>query len=809
MVMHPYDGPESSQQQVDLGFPESSRSLATAGAAPGLSHRHGRQDAERDRSPSNAVSGLRKPSLAGLIWTAAGVGLCLDGIAVSLAWRGSQAGQWLFWIALVGPFAVFAGIQLASSPSPALRQLAVVLTGLYPSVMYRMSSPLVLGGFDEHLHERTLRDLLGGGGIFAPNPLLPISPYYPGLEVFTGMLVRLTGIPIIPAMSLVVFLCRILLVLALYHGAAAVTKSYRRASLMVILYAASPQFYFFNSQFAYQTMALTLGVGGLVLLYRSQHTSDRDKSRQLVGAATLALIAMVLTHHATSWMVLGFLIIWSLLSSGGSRWQILRTTLITAISIVAWTSVAAAHLSGYMEPIFGSVWQEKFYLRLGKGGHLFTDASGTSHPIWERAVLVAYAVLCISGAVVCGFILLRRALRFRRPMLGFTALVSLAYPLTLACHLEGSLILGLGDRASTFFFLPVALCCALVIPEPQPVRSNPHFLQTACSMGLIGAATLAYLGGMDFGSGPDWAHLPGRYLVSAESRTQDPETIAAVTWATAHLPPGSRITADRVPADLLAGHARLCPVFQTQQGLDPEKLYTAPSWDKLLTRTVRRLRIRYIYVDTRLSESLPHIGYYVNPLDTGDLKRISLRALTKFAHVRRILPVYHSGPVTIYSTARLGVPKDTAGVGQDRPVGPGVALSLILGAGVCLFLQTWLLPLHRSARELGFAGTSAAVVAIAIFIGSAGFDLRIMPGPAFMAGLPALGAVGISTAWWRRKPMFGTVRVVALRRPLVLLGLLATALGVFLSIHAAWGADVRTVQDILRHASTGRMASGL
>src|SRR5581483_12114410 len=98
-------------------------------------------------------------------------------------------------------------------------------------------------------------------GILAPNPVLPVSPQYPGLELFTGAAIRLTDMPIMLAMSLTVLLCRLLLILTIYHCALTVTPSRWGASLVVILYAASPQFYFFNSQFAYQTIALTLGLG--------------------------------------------------------------------------------------------------------------------------------------------------------------------------------------------------------------------------------------------------------------------------------------------------------------------------------------------------------------------------------------------------------------------------------------------------------------------------------------------------------------------------------------------------------------------
>jgi hypothetical protein len=53
---------------------------------------------------------------------------------------------------------------------------------------------------------------------------------------------------------------------------------------------------------------------------------------------------------------------------------------------------------------------------------------------------------------------------------------------------------------------------------------------------LIGGTAIIYLGGILLGSNPDYIRLPGPYLPSADFRTQDAETLAAVGWAGRHLP---------------------------------------------------------------------------------------------------------------------------------------------------------------------------------------------------------------------------------------------------------------------------------
>ena len=256
-------------------------------------------------------------------------------IAMAVAPRHPVVGQVLFFVAIVVPFTIFLTVLMVPRLG-SLREITVAILGLYPTVVYRMSSPLVLAGYDEHQHAQSLMNLLHGSGLFSPNPVLRVSPYYPGLELFTGVGIRLTGLPVVLAMSLVVLLCRLLLVLIIYHSALLVSPSRRGASLVVAFYAVSSEFYSFNSAFAYQTLALTLGLGGIFLLRRAQ-LADYAAARRLFFIASLVLIATVVTHHATSWMVLAFLIAWAAVSRKGERKLLARAAVVMGAAVAIWT----------------------------------------------------------------------------------------------------------------------------------------------------------------------------------------------------------------------------------------------------------------------------------------------------------------------------------------------------------------------------------------------------------------------------------------------------------------------------------------
>ncbi len=729
---------------------------------------------------------------------------------MAVAPRHPALGQVLFFVAIVVPFAIFLTVLMVPRLG-SLREITVAILGLYPAIVYRMSSPLVLAGYDEHLHAQSLMNLLLGSGLFSPNPILRVSPYYPGLELFTGVGIRLTGLPVVLAMSLVVLLCRLLLVLIIYHSALLVSPSRRGASLVVAFYAVSSHFYSFDSGFSYETLALTLGLGGIFLLRRAQ-LANHAAGRRLFFIASLVLIATVVTHHATSWMVLAFLIAWAATSRKGERKFLARAAVVMGVAAAIWTAALTPPLVSYLVPIFSGILQTAQAFLAGTSGHHIFGASGGTPPppYWERAVLVVYILSCTLAALVCAWIMLSRAFRNRDRMLGLLGALNLAFPLTAASHFNPN-VGELGDRAATFLFLPLALSCSLIIQRHPRVTRRPastrNPFRPAVLIALIGGTTIIYLGGIVLGSGPDWIRLPGPYLVSADFRSQDPETIAAVDWAATHLPPGSTVAADRVPAVLLESQARMWPMNQAQQGFVPAQLYLSASWGRQQTAIVKGLHIDYLYVDRRLADSLPYLGYYFSQGETAKPTRITAADVAKFAHVPGLKAVYHHGPVTIYDTVGLGVAPERKGFRGYHTMGLG-PMDAIFGAVVVLLIfwfRRRLAWVTSTARDIGVLGTTLAVMAATIFIGAALFALRLMPGPAFTLGAVATAVVILAV---RRRmdslplvpplPFLRRLEPRVLLEPLVLLGVVAGTAGLAIAFYAAWITDVADVNAILR-----------
>jgi len=235
-------------------------------------------------------------------------------------------------------------------------------------------------------------------------------------------------------------------------------------------------------------------------------------------------------------------------------------------------------------------------------------------------------------------------------------------------------------------------------------------------------------------------------------------------------------------------------------------LYFSATWGPQQTAIVKNLHIDYLYVDRRLADSLPYLGYYITQGETPKPTRITVADVAKFAHVPGLKAVYHHGPVTIYDTAGLGVVPERKGFWGYHAMGLG-PFDAIFGAGVALLIllfRTRLAWVKSTIRDIGVLGTTLAVMATLIFVGGVLFGLRLMPGPAFTVGFVATSVVILAV----RRRMDGLRPVPRLpslhrlvpfaRDPLVLLGVVAGAAGLAIAIYAAWITDVADVNAILR-----------
>src|SRR3954454_8674039 len=284
------------------------------------------------------------------------VGLLIQVVGYVLGWRGDEAAAvGLWYVGFVGIVVPFAWLLLAPSRTGHQRLGAALAFGLIMYASWFLTNPIMATRFDETLHVTTLVDMVDHHSFFYPNSTLPVSPHYPGLELATAGVHWLTGLPLIVCQVLVVLTARSTFILALFLLASRIGRSTQVGAATVLLYAGSAQFYFFNSQFSYQTVAIAMLIAALYLLVRA-FDSDEERPWKLLLAVQVCLGGLAITHHLTSWLTLVLLWLLTLFFWRGGAEGRGRLTLITAggAAVVgrAWPAITAPLLISSLGPIF-------------------------------------------------------------------------------------------------------------------------------------------------------------------------------------------------------------------------------------------------------------------------------------------------------------------------------------------------------------------------------------------------------------------------------------------------------------------------
>ena len=249
--------------------------------------------------------------------------------------------------------------------------------------------PLGFAFNDEFLHWRGTTNMLQSGKLFELNYGLPIGTHYPGIEEVTSALVSATGLSVFEAGLVVAGVAHSLFILFLYLAFVVAIRSHRIAGIAVLIYFAAPSLTSFNSMFVYETLALAfLGMCIVAGLRSAIEPSASDRRRWFI-VAVLCILATVITHHVTSYMLTGFLALVALASRlTGSRNTAGRfgvLALISALSVAAWIAFIARDTISYFSPtVVGMAQSLKNLTNGGASGAASTSSSPFSNTVLER-----------------------------------------------------------------------------------------------------------------------------------------------------------------------------------------------------------------------------------------------------------------------------------------------------------------------------------------------------------------------------------------------------------------------------------------
>ena len=587
--------------------------------------------------------------------------------AYTVARDGGSGASGATFFFLLGLLLIFVPslIRLISPTASRFERISLLcVVGISFYLVNVMYNPLYFSSFDEYLHWDTVNALASSGHLFSNNPLLPVSPFYPGLEIVTDGFAKLSGLSTFTAGIVVVGVARVVMVLALFSLYELITKSARIASIAMILYMANPHFLYFDAQFAYESLALPLAT--LVLFAIAHHETLNSSHHWLIRMTLIACIilaAIAVTHHVTDFVSDGFLLLWAVIfvfqrpprpywSKGRlQRSPLLWATLFGLLVSFAWISLPGNPVVDYLFSSFATIFNELGKIVSGAGGgrQLFVTYSGQPTPSWQRLLMLA-SVALISLSLPFGLLCLW--FRYRtNALVWMLGIVALAYPFSLVLRLtdSGSEI---SDRSSAFLFIAVACVLAIFIAQFWPTQR----LTWKHTSLLASVISVVFLGGIILGNGSVSEILPGPYIVAADGRSIEPEGIQSAEWAYSYLGPNNRMATDRVNQILMStfGNQRL--VTPIEDKIDEEAIFFSPSFGSYQISVLQQARVRYLVVDLRLSTALPYVGYYFDQGEPGAYQYttpIPQKDLTKFTTVPQINRIFDSGNIVLYDVGGL------------------------------------------------------------------------------------------------------------------------------------------------------------
>jgi len=736
------------------------------------------------RTGSGPVAESR--SHLGTVMLVAAVGIGIVGLADALGRSGhlTSAVLPLFFAGLLTIFVPCAWRLLGTGASRYERARVSLVLGVGLLVAYVLRSPLLLDGFDELLHGATLSQLMAGHSLLVSNTALPVSSYYPALELLTSAVKWITGLPVGLAQLFVLFAVRVVLVLAVFLVTERVGGSARAGGVGVLVYAANPQFYSFDAQYGYETLALGFAAAAVYLLISATRAASpttgsahpggvastggivtaaekadararRCRKGLDIGLALACLAALAVTHHLTSWLTVLFLLV---VGAGLDRTgrlgaaRVMRFAAISAFLLAGdWTILVGKRIWNYLDPIFHAALTGAATAlgQLHTDRQLFHSAAGAgAAPKWEIVVMLAAAVgWCLLLVPAALSAILDHTVR-GRSLRWIAVAVAAGFPLALLASVS-SASSEVGARATTFIFFGMAVVVGAWFASSRFMRTRHRLWRVP----VVAVASVCFLGMMIFGSGPDWSFVPGRYLVGADQRSVGAPSIAVAEWVATHVPTGTHVAADRVTGALLADLGHVEPVTAIGGLVNAGPLFFDPSIGHYETSLIRKAQVRYIVVDDRLASGLPKFGTYVEPGEAPTPKRLTLEELRKYDSVPGVRLVYDNGPIQVYDlSALLGAPAPMTGPLLPSSASATNVVVLLAAVGVSVLIGV---RMRRRRRGAPFAEGSvlrwiAAGMVVGVGAGAIVVPLHVSRTTVGLAGLATVAGIGLVATRQRR-----------------------------------------------------------
>ncbi|PAQ00364.1 hypothetical protein CIT25_21410 [Mesorhizobium mediterraneum] len=529
-------------------------------------------------------------------------------------------------------------------------------------------SPTSFINHDEFLHWIAADDLMTARRLFLSNPLFPIGPTYPALEILTTAIVNLTGLPLFAAGTLLLAVLRGTFIGALFLFFESITGSPRISAIACLAYMGCSTFVLFESMFSYESLGIVLCVLAFAVEAASKDLVGRPRLKAL-GLIALLLASLAVTHHLSATFTatyFGALAALEALRRQGPLRIGARTaagfTALLAIALPSlWVQARGIPLTGYLGPMVESGFDTLLGKILGAPTPRSEYPGAPDKALYMRLTTLL-AILLLALGLATGFFrslamaapsgarsgwrpirdILKR--RWRDSRLVLLALLAFGLPVSVAFRLT---IAGweIGNRMGTFVFIAVGLVVAVSIVHFWQGRTPRGWRRIAPAVALA----VIVLGGV---ASSTINPIHGRYRVAADQASIEPMGIETARWAKEWLGAGNRFTSDRINRLLLASYGRQDVRVRIIEGVYSARIFEAETLGPDEFWALARSDIDFLMIDLRLTTAPPVLGFYFEPWQRQGTP-LSGAELLKFNDIKGVTRIYDNGWIVIYDVRGL------------------------------------------------------------------------------------------------------------------------------------------------------------
>ena len=600
------------------------------------------------------------------VWIGLVAGVALVCLAYALAGRSTGSGEQAKFVVLWVGVVVFlwpAARRLANPLVSESERLSIlVAAGLFTYLPKFLRNPRRPVFYDEIAHWIQVERIFESGELFRGNPAVRVLPSYPGLHTLTAGLREVTGLSTWQVGVLVIAVLHIVSAIGVFLLVRRLVGSPVVAGLAGLLWCVAPGAMFFNSQFAYQSLAIVGFVWTVVAVAEAEASTGWTRWRW-AGLAGVLASSVVVTHHLTSYALVILLLLFTIAAAlgarrhGGDAWKPTALLLLVALAVnFVWMwirggSQAVTSIYDYLAPYpqggFDQVWGA-----LTGTGERRTFFARSGLPAWEQAA----AWLAPVAVIVLGIIGVRLMLRMAKPprtgawaLAAFSLLYVAALPLVLTqSGAQGA------HRSFPFTYLGVCLVAAsgLAMVIGRTTNASGRLrgvapLAVALVIGIVAVGNTA-------ANVNEFDRFPGPWEAGADSRARTTELDDAAAWMRTF---GSN---DRVVADLYSGTTLgmfgttrdACAVAAACPGdLAIWRFYDGQPIREKELRQLREDGYRFLSVDKRMGTTTPRSGFWFNRSEEGAFDHqepFDKRALSRHEGFTWLTKVYASTSFDLY-----------------------------------------------------------------------------------------------------------------------------------------------------------------